>query len=337
MKRWLLAFVLATLVSPAHAQPAAPAAQTAPAAEAVAIPIGEIGAEAEAAEAWAQEVESELRTGLEERTRALLTRLDVEISQREASLERIPAGPAPGRALSAARAGWEELDGELARTQNELERAGDGLERRLGEARARGARWTLTAAAARGESVPASVLAGVQDVLGRLDGVRDGVEQRRNGILALEQRVLLQRRRVDGALERVVALRGELRSRLLERDQPPLWSLRPVQDVHAELRRTSALLGATGREVRGYAESNPERLLVHLALIGFLIWAAARRGPTLRRASGEAEGAADVLTHPVAAGLLAGLAPVRALNPDAPPAFITLVGVIALGPWLRVL
>jgi len=72
-------------------------------------------------------------------------------------------------------------------------------------------------------------------------------------------------------------------------------------------------------------------------LLGLLIWAAVRGRPALRRICGEAGSDEGVLSRPVAAGLLAGLTPVRAFNPDAPPAFLTLVVAIGLLPWLRVL
>jgi potassium efflux system protein len=335
--RGSLVFALLLAAAAAHAQPAGSAAPDAAREEAVAIPIGEIGAEAEAAETWARQVESELQAGLEERIRELLERTALEISRHRASLDAIPSGPAPGRALSAARAGWQMIDGELAGAQDALESAADGLERRLREARERGARWKLTADDARSAEVPASLLVTVQDVLIRLESLGESVEQSRNGILELESRVRMQRRSVDAAIERVAKLRAELRGRLLERDAPPLWSLRPVADGQAELRQIAGIFDGMAREVRAFAAGNQDRLLVQLALIGLLIWAAVRGRPTLRRSSGEAGSASDVLSHPVAAGVLAGLAPARALNPDAPPAFLALVGVLALGPWLRVL
>jgi small-conductance mechanosensitive channel len=332
-----LALALVLIATAAHAQPGEPASPPASEARPVAIPIGEIGAETEAVEVWTREVVSELRSGIEERIGGLLERSADELSKRQASLEEIPGGPAPGRALSAARAGWQQLDAELAAAQDDLERAADGLERRLREARERSARWALTAAEARGEGVPATVLAGVQHVRDRLAEVEARLERARNAILALEQRALQQRRSVDAGLERVAALRGELRRRLIERDEPPLWSLRPVANARSELSRLAETFGEVARDVRDYAAKNREPLFVQLGLIGLLIWAAVRGRPTLRRVCGEAEGASGVLAHPVAAGLLVGLAPVRVLNPDAPPGFTTLVGAFALGPWLRVL
>jgi len=337
LKPWLLAFALVLLAPPAHAQSGESAPSAAPEAEPTAIPIGDIGAGSEAIESWAREVEAELDSEPEERIGALLERTALEISKRQTSLEEIPGGPAPGRALSAARAGWDELDRVLAGAQEELERAAEGFERRIGEARDRSARWKLTADGARGEDVPASVLRGVRQVLTRIDDLRKRIEKGRNGVLALEQRVLLQRRKVDAGLDRVVAMRGELRRRLIERDQPPLWSLRPVADAGGELRRLAGTFDKSASAVRDYADQNRDHLLVQLGLIVLLIWAAARGRPTLRRVCGDAEGGSDVLTHPIAAGLLAGLAPVRAFNPDAPPAFLSLVGAVALGPWLRVL
>jgi potassium-dependent mechanosensitive channel len=335
--RWLLACVLVLSAPATPAQPAAPAAKVVTQTAVTAIPIGDIGAEADAAESWAREVESELGADLGDRSRELLARTALEISRRRASLETTPSGPAPERALSAERVGWLELDGELAGSQDELERAAEHLERRLNEARELSARWKLTVAKARGAGVPASVLAGAQGVLVRLESVGKRVEQSRNGILDLEDRVRMQRRSVEAAVERVSRLRAELRSRLLERDSPPLWSLRPVDDGRAELHQIGGILDAMATEVRDFAVRERDRLLVQLVLLGFLVWAAVRGRPTLRRISGEAEDADDVLTHPVAAGLLAGLAPARAFNPDAPPAFLALVGVLALGPWLRVL
>ncbi len=333
----LVAFALVLVAAAAQAQPADVATPDARQAEASAIPIGEIGAQAEAVEGWAQGVESELRAGPEERTRELLTRMAPEISRRLASLEAIRSGPAPGRALSAARAGWHELDGELAGAQEELERAVDGLEHRLEEARARSARWKLTAADARSADVPASVLASVQEVVARLERVAAHVEHARNGILELGNQVRVQRRSVDAAIDRVVAMREELRSRLLERDEPPLWSLRPLADGHVELRKLAGTIERLAGEVADYVLRNRDRILVQLALLGLLIWAAVRGRPALRRICGEAGSDEGVLSRPVAAGLLAGLTPVRAFNPDAPPAFLTLVVAIGLLPWLRVL
>ncbi|TFG96937.1 MAG: hypothetical protein E4H11_02655, partial [Myxococcales bacterium] len=204
MTRWLLALLLVlvavTVVVAAHAQPGEPATAAAGAAQAVAIPIGEIAAEAEAADLWAEQAESELVGDLEDRIRALLATLAPEISRRQAALSAIPAGPAPGRALSAERAGWQALAGELAAAQHELERAALGLERRLAEARERSVRWTLTAEDVRGAGVPASVLAEVPEALADLDGVRERAERARNGILELESRVRLQQRGVDEAI-----------------------------------------------------------------------------------------------------------------------------------------
>ncbi len=337
MRRWLLSLALALVAPPAHAQTGETLVPGPSEAESRAIPIGEIGAEAEGVEVWAREVESVLRGGLEDRIRDVLERTASEIAQRQASLDRMPGGPAPGRALSAARAGWQELDAELAAAQHELEGAAGGIERRLREARERSARWSLTAEEARDSGVPPSVLTGLQEVRSRLDRVRERLEQSRNDVLGLENRTRMQRRSVDAGIERVAALRGELRSRLLERDAPPLWSLRPVADARAEARRLVGMLGSLVTEVRDYTLRSRDRLLVQLALIGLLAWAGVRGRPTLRRVCGEREDASDVLTHPVAAGVLAGLAPVRAFNPDAPPGFLALIGAVALAPWLRVL
>jgi potassium efflux system protein len=334
--RWLLAFVLVLAAPAAHAQPAAPAATGATQTEVTAIPIADIEAEADAAESWAREVESGLDASLEDRSRELLARTALEISHRQASLAAISSGPAPGLALSAEHVRWMELDGELGRTQDELGHAAEDLERQLNEARERSARWKLTAAKARAAGLPASVLATVQDVSTRLESAGDHLERARNGILDLENRVRVQRSSVESAVERVSRLRADLRSRLLERDSPPLWSLRPVDDLRAEGRQVAGILGAMATEVRDFAARSRDRLLAQLALLGLLVWAAVRGRPTLRRIGGEA-GAADVLQHPVAAGLLAGLAPARAFNPGAPPAFLALVGLVALGPWLRVL
>jgi potassium efflux system protein len=337
VKRWLLLLVLLLVAPATHAQPGESPAPAASETQALAIPIGEIAAEAEAVELWAEQAESELAGGLEARIRALLARSASEISRRQASLEAIPAGPAPGRALSAERAGWQALDAELAAAQDELEGAALGLEHRLREARERSARWTLSAEEVRGAGVPASVLAEVQEVLAGLESVRERSEQVRNGVLELENRVRMQRRSVDAAIERVAMLRAQLRSRLLERDQPPLWSLRPVADARAELRRVADMLDGMAGEVRDYAVRNRDRLIAQLAILLLLIGAAVRGRPVLRQLCGETEAASDVLAHPVAAGLLAGLAPVRAFNPDAPPGLLALFGALALAPWLRVL
>jgi small-conductance mechanosensitive channel len=342
-KPWLRALVLALVASAARAQPegaAAPASGAAPAASEAApaaIPLSEIGAEAESVEGFARGVESELGREPEGSTRELLARTAQEISERQAALEAIPTGPEPGRALSAARAGWQVLDAQLAGAQDEVERAADGLDRRLAELRERHARWSLTAAEARDAGVPASVQSEVREVLARLEGVREHVERRRNEMLALGNAIRLQRRSVDAGLERVVALRAELRGRLFARDEPPLWSLRPVADSGAELRRMAAALEAMGAEARDYALRHREHLLAQLALLVFLVWAAVRGRPTLRRLCGEAEPAAHVLTHPVAAGLLASLAPWRLFHPDAPPGFLAVGLVLGLPLWLRVL
>jgi len=345
-RSWCLAFALAVAAPAGYArddEPAPPAQAGAPAAiaasesQAAAIPVNEIAVQAESVESWARDVEAELATSVEERVRAQLAQTESEISRRHASLAQLPVGPSAGRALAAERAGWQDLDGRLAEAQRELERAGDGLERRLAEARARSARWNLTAAEARRANVPASVLAAVQDSLSTLGRESERIEQSRNRLLALEQRERLQRRSVTSAIERVQSLRGELRSRLLERDQPPLWALRPPADVRADLQRLADRFGGVAREIRDYSGRNRDRLLAQLALIAFLMWGAVRVRPTLLRVCGENGRGASVLRHPVAAGLLAGLAPARAFSPDAPPEFLSLVGVVALAPWLRVL
>jgi small-conductance mechanosensitive channel len=337
LARCLLAFLFALGAFEATAQPAEPAPPAASETEVVAIPIGEIAAEAEAVELWAKQAQSELVGELEERIRALLATAASEISRRQVSLDAIPDGPAPGRALSSERAGWQGLAGELAGAQDELERATLGLEGRLREARERSARWTLTADALRGAGVPASVLREAHGVLAGLDDLRQRLEEVRNGVLELENRVREQQRRVDEALERVASLREGLRRQLLVRDQPSLWSLRPVADARAELQRLAGMLAALAGEVRVYALLHQERVIVQLAIALLLVWAAFRGRPALRRICGEAESSADVLRHPIAAGLLAGLAPARVFNPEAPPAFLALFGALTLVPWLRVL
>jgi potassium efflux system protein len=333
----LLAPLLALVALAAHAQSGEPAAPAAGETAAVAIPIGEIAAEAEAAELWAKRTEPELVGDLEGRIRALLAAAASEVSRRQASLDAIPAGPAPGRALSSERAGWQELAGRLSGAQDELESAALALERRLREARERSARWTLTFEELRGADVPASVLSQAQEVLADLGSVSRRVEGARNGVLELANRVRMQQRSVDDALERVAAMRAALRSQLLVRDQPPLWSLRPVADARLELRRVAGILGAMGDEIRDYALRHRERVIVQLVMALLLVWAAVRGRPALRRICGDDAAAAGVLAHPVAAGLLAGLAPARAFNPDAPPGFLALFGVLLLAPWLRVL
>lgn len=201
--------------------------------------------------------------------------------------------------------------------------------------------WRQTLAGSSRQSSPEEVL---QRIRATQDGIlttRNYVEQRQKQLLSLQNRVALEKTRVEQALSRVEMTRQQAVDRLFYQDSLPLWQARALQSGEPSL---LPAVESSGRrqvsELSDYARQNSERFWIHGLLVGAL-WALAgwARGtvatwaqtePTLQRV-------AAVFERPLAMAILLSLSLSGWLYPQIPPMGLALLGAAALLPTILIL
>jgi hypothetical protein len=309
------------------------------------VPVGEIGGRAEAVEARLGEIRTELASAaLQERIEGSLPETKAGIASRAAELEDLFSGGYQLGQLQALEAGWLTVDERLAAQERDLAKRATELDTWMGEIGEQQEVWSRTRAEARRASAPQTTLGQVGAVLEALAATGRALEQRRNSVLTLESRVREQRSSVRAALESINAAGRALRATVFVRQEEPVWRVRVVDEVREDFDSVAGVLTKAGAGVTRYASRHADRLLVHALLIAVFLWAIrwarsvpGRRSASLGPPADSATEGRDALAYTWAAALLLGLSLTRALHPEAPVGFRSVVALVALAPWLRVL
>ncbi len=339
--RSALGCLLVASITAAFAAPAP--AQTEDAATPTPLALSEIAEQAEAADETIRAVRQQLQpdpkiTAIESVLPEQLPRIDELLAElREVGDE----GAAPGR--------LEELDREFRVQSNALgERRGliadrlEDLEESLTSiAQLRGV-WAATRTQATRDGAPASIRETLDAMVTTLLATEREVANRRSLLLVVQNQIAQQSSRIADATERIAARRTALRGRVFQRDGPPLWSAfqRAMESAETPLGPARAALATDAKAFREYVGRQPDRLLVHgavlLALLVLTLWMWRHRAAWLGE-NEELEASRTVLDHPVASAVLVALILTPVVHPLAPPVIEDLAGLGLVIPVVTLL
>ncbi len=278
----------------------------------------------------AQEVEAIAAT-LEVRAETLAQR-------RDDAIDTLTTSPTLAR-LGELEREWSRLEVELAGWRRSLTKRAASLEADVSELRDTQSIWTATLEGAAAGAAPPEVQEAVRRALADIKTVRRAASERRSEVLALQNRISQRELLIAETLAAVQAARVNLRSRLLEPDDVPIWSALAADET-ATGERIIEAFEASWATIQDFLLQRRGRL-VAFAAVFLAAWLAAlglKRSVAGRRAAGgEIEDSSRVFRRPIALALLSSLLSVFWLFPFAPEALLDIVGLLLLIPMLRLL
>jgi len=275
--RELRAFTLAgvTLLATVggSAQPDA-GIEIAPAAEAKAIPVGEVAGRAKRVAERMRGLESEL---LEDAVEAELEEELVRLA--EAIEPRIPEvgaalATAPSLAtLESLRASWNSTQSEIAAHERRLRDRVSELELEVAQLFETQALWSRTTERSRRRAAPESIVASAEMTQREVERVLASIEGTLNDVLVIQSQFSDLAWSVRETLELIDSTHDRIVQNLLVRDQPPLWSrVQVAEQRDAERRDLGSRLEGVAADVWGYARQHPDRMSLHLLAFAVLAW-----------------------------------------------------------------
>jgi small-conductance mechanosensitive channel len=331
---WLLAALCFAACTPAAAQEAIDPPAKAPSA----IPAPDV---AERADALARELRRlRERIAPDPRVIALGAELPVRsesIAARGATTRAQIAGRPTLAALAKLEREWTRDANELSASRRTLTRRAAALEGELEKLRTDAAIWEATLESTSVSGAPAEVIDAVRQSSAELEKAIEASSTRRREVLALQNRISQQELLATESLESVREARVRLRGRLLEPDQPPLWSaVAATQDTAGE--RFGEALTASSASISRFLDES-RAALPSVGIVFLLAWVAAlglARSVAARRAAGDDVGdTVRVLRRPFSLAALAALLAVFWLFPYAPEELLDAIGALLLVPLLR--
>ena len=253
-------------------------------------------------------------------------------------LTRQPMAKVSDRDLVDFRQEMLRQDALLARWSSKLETAVKATYGSQKDLERMAAVWKLTEKRATEEGAGASIVERAQNVRGEVDDLQKRVKQRLERLLAAQEKVGSLRIRIMGwlsAADKADVLRER---QLFEIEAKPIWAVlarkEPVRDFGEQLSRlaqhnASALTAFFREEGTGLMWV----LAIFVAVGVAVVWAS-RRFAARAAVDPELEAPAEVLAHPVSAGMLVALSLTSWLLPRAPAAFTELVLMVMLAPFL---
>jgi small-conductance mechanosensitive channel len=300
------------------------------------IPLPALVAEAEDAERFARGV-AELTAPRSElaRIEESLAKLHPEIEQRSERLPELTGATAPIAAVEAELRGWELSSERLERWQRAPTRQLEKLDDTLAEISERLAIWDRTREAAREAQAPPEALARIASVRRALERARREAIAAQRGLVDLQARIAHDAATAREAMEALTAARLRVRSALLTRDSPPLWS---AFSAHVGPRAREQF-ATDARIARDYAEGAWPRLLAQLALFAVAAGLALRLRSRAGHLHEDPRLAAStiIFDRPFSSAALLVIALNSAFHPNAPALALVLAFLIAIVAVLRIL
>jgi potassium-dependent mechanosensitive channel len=253
-------------------------------------------------------------------------------------LTRQPVANVSDRDLADFRQEMLRQDAQLARWSARLETAVKATYASQKDLERMAEVWRLTEKQAVAEGAGTSLVERARQVRGEIDDLQKRVKVRLEKLLAAQDRVASLRIRILGwlsAADRADAVREQ---QLFEIEAKPIWAVlarkEPVRDFGDQLSRilqhnASALSAFLREEGTGLLW-----VLAVFAVVGVAVAWGSRRFAARAAVDPGLAAPAEVLSHPVSAGMLVALSATSWLVPRAPAAFLELVGLAMLPAFL---
>ncbi|HET8722633.1 MAG TPA: mechanosensitive ion channel domain-containing protein [Anaeromyxobacteraceae bacterium] len=198
--------------------------------------------------------------------------------------------------------------------------------------------WKLTEAQVRDEGAGDALVERAGQVRREVEDLQKQVRLRLERLLSAQERVGSLRIRIMGWLSAADRADVQREQQLFEIEARPIWAVlsrkEPVRDFGEQLSRiaqhnASALSAFFREEGTGLFWV----LAVFVVVVGAVAWTS-RRFAARAAVDPELSAPAEVLAHPVSAGMLVALSLTSWLLPRAPAAFTELVMLVMLAPFL---
>ena len=289
-----------------------------------AIPMADVAAQAEAAFASLQSIESNLTA--DQTTEAIQQELPVLTRESSARLEESSRtlGSNPSlEMLGRLNQEWQGFRKELAEWKRTLMKRVT----QLGEDRARLTQleqvWKATHASAVESKMPPEVLEQVDRVMAAVKRTQDKAEAQQKAVLSMQSLVAEQDGRAHHTLNAIERAREAFIRHLLVRDVPPIWSGQLWSESAENLmEQTRYSFSRQVEGLRAYIERKGSRLVMQGVLFLAILFGLIGARRILRSLGGdEASHAAQVFHSPVATALVLILLASSWIYPEAPPSW----------------
>ena len=331
--------------APAPGTGVATPAPPAPAPEPKPIPIANISASAEAADSALRAMEDALAmpaaiTSIAADLGPFARVIDAAVRESRAAL----AGRDQRGRINDAEADLQALQGRLSGWEKTLTRRSEELQAHLTRLAEMRRTWQATDALAKAGDLPKAVTERTAAVLGSIDRVRKRVEDSREGIFTLQDRVSRFQARASDQRESLKRAMALAVGGLLTRDSAPLWGDPESPDAKTKpLPIATAIatnLSASYASAADYVRANQARIaLLPVIIVVFLIglWIARRQLRLRIEDEPELKAATWLFERPLAATLLATVLCSPWVLAYAPREINLLLLAVALPPTIMIL
>lgn len=321
---------------PAASDKSAPAE---PAAAPQSISIADIAVQAETALSRVRQIENKSRIDdLIETANDEIPAMTRDTAYRMREMRQQLARNPPLETIRALEGEWREIDLRVTSLTRELTRAVLQLDRDIGELETMNATWTATYKAAAEAAAPHEVLERVQDVSNSIEAARKKVLGNRAMVLALQGKsadigslAAQSRQALAEASDRAV-------TRLLYRDNPPLWSSsswqQPVDGFMKEVREN---LSAQSAALTDYLYLHQRSVMFHLLFLSGLVAAltfARTKINKLSRTDESLKRASKVYEMPIVSAMLIAMFASTWFYPRPPRVLWIIISIVGAVPVL---
>lgn len=317
-----------------------PPAAVSPAASPTPIPFSDVIAQADSASSTLKEIaagaSADSTADVVERDLPALTdeinaRLEetAQVVQGATSLDKLRSFEADWRTLTKNLPQWKiDLTDRARKFESDLKRLDD-----------LSAKWQKTLDGLKNTETPPEVLARIEEIIQNAAGTRRAIEMQQARIVALQNKVAEQQKRVDDALSSIKQTREVLVGQLLVRDSPPIWSsdLWTRTDVSQGIRDS---LATQFNGLNAFAARNTDKLIIHFLV--FVLFAAIliflrRRARPQVEAEPDLKQAAVIFYLPIPTALVLAILFSSRIYPQTPQILGAIFGAIALVPTVVIL
>jgi potassium-dependent mechanosensitive channel len=199
--------------------------------------------------------------------------------------------------------------------------------------------WQLTREGAREGELPPPVLEEIEETVAAIDSAAGEVRTIRDRVLELQARISKTRMMAEEMLAKIRDETARRRRVVVGVDSPPLWRAFEVPGVDGSLsQQLTAMWRRNSRSIRSYVVEEAAGLLRHLlfllALVGLLVVARGKAQLWVQQ-DRSLERTVGVLDRPLAAALIVAILLRDLFHPEAPLAWIDLLGLVLTLAALR--
>jgi small-conductance mechanosensitive channel len=252
--------------------------------------------------------------------------------------ELLQAGPSRER-MTDAEIGWQRRAKRLANRQAVLSTRASELGQAIAYLREHRALWQHTREIASESGASKGLIRVIDDVLGSLEKLRKDANPRLDAVLRIQKELDEDEAAIAQALERLDVAQSEYRSRLFERELPPLWTTEHDDPaIHLSTARESVLNEAVA--IREFAAQRTTEIFL-LGLLGLLsIYFAYGLRKSVRNATEHAPELASTISifeRPISLAIFVTVVGFLILDQSAPKPVRDLLLTVLVVPALRIL